>query len=710
MAVPKTNVVSEKSLPELMSRISTAFEMYVSQRAQANEQNIDKSYQFADWMYNGGTHRGHFDVNRRKWVPRYVEGKSNIGSLVFHRQVNTLAGMLGAVIYGSDRLWEYTDIETDTSDIARQTGLATAKQMNALAQYVAKLDGLLEKLIEFTVGIFKWSNVFALITVNRKTRRVATLKGLGNDLVPRFSYTERQEIPYPSVEFPYPASVYADACIKNIQDQSCVVVLTPTTRVALHGERKYFDKELYEKVRWENVAWDGALGANPDSNVGSGLDTSSVLRWDAYVHVPMTGNEIDDDNGEDTLLWVTAVGNSPQDIVPIRVVKDFDPDGEIPLQIVRAVPDMSPNLYHPFLSDILLPVYAARCAIANAMIDHDALLVDPPLEILRSAGAREFTYKPGSKWVVDAHGAVRPVDVPGNPLVSLQLANLLEDDMKRALATDPSKMGEYAGARTTAIEIMRVTAATDAAVAIRNSYILSQLLPWLARKYVSYIRQYMPIEVVNGILGEMLYAPPQAKYIGEYDVQVNIVSQHMDDQMRKMMGRELLAMIASNPLLLRSKSHEVDVAKLLKQVLNDARFNTSEIVLDKSSEPEAEMNARNKIQLMLVTGVYQPPQDGEDWAVHARVAKSEVVRWRGISPETDRRAANIQLIEQYAKDCEDRIAQQETAAMAVVASAMAPAAQQSGQASPPGPPREMMESSQPAQEMAGQMGQLSLGA
>jgi hypothetical protein len=65
---------------------------------------------------------------------------------------------------------------------------------------------------------------------------------------------------------------------------------------------------------------------------------------------------------------------------------------------------------------------------------------------------------------------------------------------------------------------------------------------------------------------------------------------------------------------------------------------------------DAEANAISRINEMLHTGVFQPPQPGENLDVHMRVAAAEANRWRGVNTG-DPREANVQLIAQYIEAC-----------------------------------------------------------
>lgn len=653
------------------------FQRFLSQR-----KDIDEAYDVSDWMYKCGTSRGEYDEERRQWVPRYVPSKSNVGSTLAHRQVNTLAGMLGSILFSGRDLWRYVDKPVRGNPEAGETGAMTADQMNAMAAWIRKADGFDVKLPEFCISVFKDSNIFAHIAMKREEREVweaemvAEADGVDPSTgEPRIKFKKKMKrrkgvvYEYPTVTFPYPRNVYADKYIKDIASQECVIILSQTTLAKLMAERKWLDKEALAKIDPEKMMWDGVYGGEgqkaEQEHAGRRADTATgvLLRWDAYVWLPVqNGHVLDLSNRDDAsrrepfemrLYWCVFVGNSIADSVLLKCTDEFDPDGEIPLVPIRASPDGADMLYHTFLlGEVVRPMYAADCAAMNAAIDHDALANDPPRTVLIGQHRiKDFTMKPGQLWQVQSHDAVRRWDVGQTQLATLALRDQIRQDIKLALATDDSRIGEYAGARTSATEVLRVTAATDATIALRNAYILGQLLPWIARKYVSYCREFMSPEVRQRILNEMMFPDAKGEYIGDYDIVVDIIGQYDDEMMRQVSIDRLLQIIASNPAMLNSPTHTVDIRELLRMAF-DAHKLPGDRIIKPPNTADSESNARQRIQTMLLTGVYIPPRPGENIDIHMSVVRAEILRWRALDPKYDRRAENVPLLERYLRDLE----------------------------------------------------------
>ena len=229
-------------------------------RFRTQREDIDEAYDISDWMYKCGTYRGTFDTERATWVPRYIDGKANVGSTLLHRQVNTLAGMLGAILLSGRDLWRYSDKPTKGNPDSEETGAMTADQMNAMARWVQKADGFDQKIPEFCVAIFKHSNIFAHISMKREKRDVweaelvAEADGVDGAGDPQVKFRKKMKrrkgigYEYPTVTFPYPRSIYADKYIRDIENQECVIMLSQTTITKLMKEGKWLDQDEIGKL------------------------------------------------------------------------------------------------------------------------------------------------------------------------------------------------------------------------------------------------------------------------------------------------------------------------------------------------------------------------------------------------------------------------------------------------------------------------------
>lgn len=709
---PEDKEGKRPSVEKFKTAAAERFLTYYDQRT-----DIDESYDMSDWMYKGGQARGKFDTERRKWCPREVDGKANMGSIIAHRQINTLAGTLGAILMSGRDLWRYSDKPVNGNPSSGDTGSMPAAQMDALSKWIQKNDNFDKKIPEFCVAINKHSNIFAWIGVKNEESTVmeSTLEfeQIGTDPitgVPQFNFVRKPakrkavKTPIPTVRFPYPRNVYMDRYISDVQDQEFVMVLSTTTKSKLMREGKWLDQIALSKLDPKAMEWDGNYGGegkqsdeeNADRDF-SPTNTGLMLRWDVYGRVPVKEGEYFDGTGEldpedpmagvqYKLLWGVFVGNTLEDAECLKLVDDFDPDDEIPIQAIRVIPDNPDMLYHTFHTDVIRPSYAADCSFLNTAVDQHAMVTDPPLEIVHGAHfVKDFTMKHGQRWHVKTKGAVSPMLLRDTTQTSAQMREMVRNDAKMALATDSAKLGEYAGARTSASEFMQVSQATDMTLAMKNAYVAGQFLPWLAKKYMSYCREFMPPECIQRILNEMMFPAPKGEFIGEYDVVVDIVGQYEDDQRREA-GLDRMMQILANPTFVQSSTHKLNVGELIKMYVEAKRLPVSKLI----SEPDvtdSEKAARMRIQEMLTSGVYQPPVPGESAEIHLRTAVAERLRWRGLENADDPRVPNIPLIDQYIGDLKTMMQQQ------------APAQQM-----PTEQPAEMTPGQQAAAPMAAELG------
>jgi len=295
-----------KSLEQFANAVQAHFEEFHEQR-----EDIDEVSEVSDWMYKGGTARGEYDKQKRKWVPRFVDGKSNVGSGLWHRQVNTRAGMLGAILLSGRELWKYRDKRVEGNPMAEETGVFRASVLNAYAQWVQKQDEFGRKLAEFCTGIYKDGNVPAMIVMKEEKRDVlyAEDEKVGESIDSetgevRSIYSKRLRAKnavafrYPSLVFPYPRNVYCDKYISDMRDQECVIVLSLTSKHRLMADPK-LDQEAVAQINSEDMAWDGAYGATAKKSAADNLDRemdvstnrSIMLRWDVWKWCPVNGKE-----------------------------------------------------------------------------------------------------------------------------------------------------------------------------------------------------------------------------------------------------------------------------------------------------------------------------------------------------------------------------------------------------------------------------------
>ena len=663
-----------ESHDEITSIIGKYYDEYKTQRA-----DIDLASELNDTMYAAGTSRGTMDVEQGKWIPLVDDNQSNVGSTLFNRGVNTRAGMLGAIIASGRQLWHYTDTYIDGVPLAQNTNSFEAGVMNGFANWALKADGWERKAPEFCTSVYKDGNVFALVGMREEERTVwqAEEVAAGTSINPETGVEEPVMVKklkqkkgvafkYPTFSFPYPRNVFLDKYISDMQRQSCVIINSMTSRSLLMAEGKLLDQEAVMAIGTD-ARWDGSEASagkdNDATNLGRDFDPSTVtgtmLRWDVYLTIPVQDGEFydndvtsDDTEYEMKRFYIVGVGNTANKMTVLKITDQFDPDGEIPLQPVRCIPSDGDMFYHATLGEIIRSTYCAECAIRNATIDNMAIRARPPIKV-RSRGmglVKDLTWKPDQKWFMDDLTAIEKFEPPEITQQSQVLINQLREESQLAMATDQARLGEYAGARTSKYEVQRVTGATDTTVALQNAYVIGQLLPWMARKFLSYTREFVDTEIITRVVNTHLPMPVRGETIGSYDISVDIVGQYMDEQEKAAQANEAMQLISTpaNAQLLPPATR----LALLKQFFEARKFDVSKLDFDGWTK-DSEANAINRIEQMLQTGVLVPPVEGENVDVHLRVARAQYQRWRGLENTDDPRSANIPVLLEYIKALQD---------------------------------------------------------
>ncbi len=663
------NLLSEESLDAAKELIGKYFDDFRTQR-----EDIDLIYELNDSMYKGATSRGRWDAQERKWIPLSTDNKANVGSVLLHRQVNTRAGMLGAILASGRPLWQYLDRYVEGIPLAAETGSFEAGIMNAFAKWALDQDGWAKKAPEFCTSIYKDSNIFAQVTLKEEEREVWVAEDFekGQQLDPetgemvpvmgkRLGKKKGVAFNYPSFTFPYPRNIYVDKYISDMQAQECVIIHSLTSKARLMAEGKRLDQEAVASLD-SSVAWDGAYGSEGKESDAEHTDrdfdpnalTGTMLRWDVFLNCPLLNKEwYDPETAEgDTKdyeikrVYTVWVGNSPDNMVCVKSTDEFDPDGEIPLVPIRALPSDGDMFYHTTHGEVIRSVYCAVCAIRNATIDNFGIRARPPITVdINTMGLiKDLTWKPDAVWYVDGARPVSTFEPPDITAQSQNLISQLEEETKLALATDAARLGEYAGARTSKYEVQRVTSATDTTVALQNAYVIGQLLPWMAKKMLSYTQKFVDAEVIRRVVNAHLPQPVDGDAIGEYDIEVDLVGQYIEDQERAAEAAEAMQLVSmpANAQIIPPATR----LALLKQFLEARKFKLARLDFE-GQTADSEANAVSRIEQMLATGVFIPPNEGENVDVHLRVARGYALKWQGLEDAPDPRAANIPLIGQY---------------------------------------------------------------
>lgn len=645
----------------------------------ADREDIDAINNEADAMYSCMRNKSFMASLRKKDIGIEKDTRSSVGSVLFHRQVNALASQMVAVMKSSPDLWRYVPVYNEGRPVSDQDAKAAADNANALARWIRRKDRFDEKIPEFAVSVFKNSNIPVMIQFKTEYKLVRATEPvyeayedpetgeISSRVVGERKVVKRVSTGgYPSVVFPHWSMVYADRYIPDMEQQNCIIVLSFVTKAELQSEAKdgYIDEDAVRSLDAKHE-WDGSEGSAAIQDEARNRDRSFTprkgryLRWDVYARVPINENGEWDEESDLQIWWGTFIGNSLDSAVPVAFSPNPDPDGEMPIRMISCMPDGSNELYHTTTAEVVRSLYSADATLLNLAIDNMANVNDPPMLIVDGQHRiRDFTFKKGQRWHVDNINAVKMFEIRDTTVNTIGLREQVRDDAKIALATDPSMMGEYAGARTSATEYMDVARNTKGPHLVRITYILNQLLPWMARKYISYAEAYMPPDqYVQIVDAEKQYRIRVGDAIGDFDVVVEIVDEYQRMEMMQREINQIMQIIGGVPYFQQSPSHTTDAGELLRLWLGVYKFNNVSRIVLPSMGVDAENAAMARINAMLNHGIYQRPQPGENHNIHMRVAQAERLRWRGLENSDDPRARNLPLLDQYINELKFMIQQ-----------------------------------------------------
>ena len=633
---------------------------------------LDLKAQIADYMYACAQNRSIMTLEKKRGMALEKDTRANVGSTLYFRQVNQLAAQLVNVMQSKPDLWEYAPQLTEDIQYSGEADLPRINAANALARWTRKQNGFDERMPEFAVMLFKYSNIFAGVRMVREhslqTIIEPVFEEVGQDEqgMPRIEITgetKRTEYKvtknYPEFFFPHPDMFWADRYIPNIKSQNCVVLGSIRNKSDLWDDAKagYFDMEQYEKIgegqQWNADAITSWLKRFENYNrelqytpIASGM----YMQWDVWMRAPIdekTG-EWDDKENPPRLWWATFIGNTIGEGICVRLQRNNEPDDEIPFKEVRCQPDNNDQLYHTLHSDIVRSCYSADCTLVNLALDNMGLVNDPPLTVIDGeTRVRDFTFKKGALWHVDRHEAIQQFQVRDNTLSTSKLREEIRQEAMSALATDPAMMGQFAGARTSATEWAGVNQNTRQPHLLQIRYILHQLLPWMAKKMMRYWEAYgMPDQVAAVTHMDKQYGIRVKEVVGDFDVNVNIVDEYEDSMLKQQQVTQILTTIGNVPYFQQSPHHTTDPSELMKVWLNSMKWPASRIVLPPEGS-DAQQVAMSRINLMLHNGAYARPQVGENFTIHLRVAQGERLRWKGLENSDAPQARNLHLLDQY---------------------------------------------------------------
>jgi len=572
--------------------------------------------------------------------------RAQIGSVRFFRMVNQKASLGYAVSSSVEVPFKYNTTNNPEIWGSAEEASSQAAIHNVLAKYAWKNGDCKQKMYEFWFQAHKYCNIPVQVILNKDVRRVA----LKDQKTGKVGFKDKEVNVFPTFNVLHWSMLYADIYAKNIQDQNCVVVLSvvPWMEIQKGLKAKWYDKEQVQKIR-ENLRkyrWDGTEGStirqeqveNSGSSGYSVGESELYLKWDIYRWAPING-EVYDDEADYELYWCTSIGNSLTNSIPIRMDKDFDPDGEIPIRMIKVIPDDTDMLYSMSWGEAARSMYSVECTLWAQTIDNIAGVNNPPMvydsSVFKSL-PEDFAYKAGAKWDVDSlDGAIKEFAPRDTTSQTAQLIGLVQNEEGVSGSINSNMMGEAYGGRTPASESLAINRFSQQPNLGETSYVLHQLIGFIARKYKSYSQAYLNPTMIKMIADEELDHPVYAEeagyqIYGDFDVEIDVVDEFVEDFVQAGQELQLLQTVSANPALMEGQKYKVDTGKWLESIMRRLKVSGIDKIIVPSGSIDASLRQREEIRVMIETGQYIAPQEGEDHEGHISVLNAEIMRWQPV--------------------------------------------------------------------------------
>jgi len=572
--------------------------------------------------------------------------RASVGSVRFFRMVNQKASLGYAVSSSVEVPFKYSTTSNPEIWGSAEEAQSQASIHNVLAKYAWKNGECKQKMYEFWFQAHKYCNVPVQVVMHKDVKRIA----MKDQKTGKVAFKEKEVNVFPTFNVLHWSMVYADIYAKNIQDQNCVVVLSvvPWMDIQKGVKAKWYDKEQVAKIR-ENLTayrWDGSEGAtiraeqveNSGSTGYSPEDSDLYLKWDIYRYAPIKGEEYDDE-ADYELHWCTAIGNDINSAVPIRMDKDFDPDGEIPIIIVKVIPDDTDMLYSMSWGEAARSMYSIECTLWGQTIDNISGVNNPPLLYDSSqfkSMPNNFQYSAGQKWDVDdLDRAIKEFAPRDTTAQTAQLIQIVQGEEGISGSINQNMMGEAYGGRTPASESLAINRFSQQPNLGETSYILHQLVGFIGRKFKSYAQAYLDPKQIKMIADEQLDHPVYAEgdgyqIYGDFDVQIDIVDEFVEDFVQAGQELQLIQTVAGSPALMEGKNYKVDMGKWLSSTLRRLKVHHADSIVVPQSGIDAALRQRDEIRSMMETLQYITPQEGEDHETHISELNAEIMRWQPV--------------------------------------------------------------------------------
>jgi len=624
------------------------YEKFKTQRVEWEE-----IWQVNDYMAKAAQNRTLNSSEGIKGVnPAWSTGpRAQTGSTIFFQQYRQLGSQLSSVALSRDVPFSYSPVANEAVFMSAEDADAQASQWNTLAKWTLKKDGFARKFISFANQLRKYGNIPVLFYQNQKvgTRTIMepqyeVTAGIdGQPIINEGEAIEREEEVvaenWPSWRALNVDGIFADVFIGNLQDQDCVVLpyLATKAKMLEKVRSEEWNEKQVEKIT-SAIKWDGTTNAqlkkqkieNQGMTPPQTDATDQYLVWDIFQRMPIDGKKWDDEAMVADWYWYTVVGNNIKDGIPVRFHRNEDPDDEVPVFMMHALPDDDDILYHVSEGQIIRSNYSVECTLKNQMIDNNSAINNPPMrEIDGEVRGTDRQYGPDKTFVMDRDNSLTEFDVKSLTVDNIQALNYINEDTKRALFTAGNMIGEAYGGRTSALEAGNAYKNSVQPHMITVRYILEQFLGVYARKMHSYWSKYAyPGQVMTISDEEQIQSVYPSGMYGEFDINIDIIDEFEEDVVKSQRLYDTISLVAGNPELMKA----IDAPELLTEWLKKSKIKHAKIV-HRPLDYDAQEVARNENIAMINGNIPAQVKQGENLTLHLATHEGERLRYNGLEEQ-----------------------------------------------------------------------------
>lgn len=665
-------VHNEDLMKEVAKDADSIFNLYKSQRSDHEE-----VWEVADYMARAAQNRTITESEKNEGANLPDDtALANTGSTLFFRQYRQLAAAGISVQTARPRPFKYSPIINENVFTSAEEGNEQANQMNVLAKWTMKMDHFDEKSTEFWHQLTKYGNVPIMMYQEQEWgermykkpvyREIDRGDGTQEPVLDHYE-EERGEYlvkNYPAIKSLPIDSVYADFYGGDLPKQDCVVVVSINNKEYFKrlARADLLDEEMVNKLG-EKYKWDGSTEKEllkskiENENITQpSTATDLFLTFDVFRRLPLDDENLnwDDPEVEEKIYWMTFVGNSITEGLPLRFEENPDPDDEIPIKMVHHLPDDAEKIYHIAMAQIVRSNYSVECTLKNQAIDNASLICRPPLKAVEGevratlGGGKDFSYKPGQMFLCESNVTqIEEMPVKETVQTSLSLLEYIKNDDMTALNTDKPFMGESYGARTSATEAQNAYQSALRPQLAMVKYVLNQYLGFYAKKMKSYWGKYKAPGQVVAITDETDYPIVRPEEIhGEFDIQIDVADEFENDLVQEQQLNDTIRLIGEVPDIAKN----IDIPGLMIEYLRRRKLPIS-LVRPPEEADSAEI-ARQESITMLEQGQVVQIREGENLYVHLREHQGKRLEYKGLEDSHP----EVQILDRHIEETKAAIA------------------------------------------------------